>query len=56
MQIVESVKAEPSTITISNQPRGNETNVGKLKGRNLQSLGLKYVLIAYEGQLAELTM
>ncbi|KIJ68641.1 hypothetical protein HYDPIDRAFT_173314 [Hydnomerulius pinastri MD-312] len=34
--------ADPSSITISNQPRGNETPVTRLKGRNLQSLGLKH--------------
>ncbi|KAF8213471.1 NPL4 family, putative zinc binding region-domain-containing protein [Mycena galopus ATCC 62051] len=33
----------PSTLTISNQPRGNEAQFSSLKGRSLQSLGLKYI-------------
>ncbi|KAH9846162.1 NPL4 family, putative zinc binding region-domain-containing protein, partial [Lenzites betulinus] len=33
--------ADPSTVTISNQPRGNEVLVSTLKGKTLQSLGLK---------------
>ncbi|PFH50757.1 hypothetical protein AMATHDRAFT_3612 [Amanita thiersii Skay4041] len=31
--------ADPSSITISNQPRGNEVKILSLKGRNLQRLG-----------------
>lgn len=38
-----SPDADPSTITLSSQPRGGEYPVSKLKGRNLQSLGLKCV-------------
>lgn len=42
-KILEStLDADPSSITISNQPRGNETPVSLLKGRTLQSLGLKH--------------
>ncbi|KAF9243896.1 NPL4 family-domain-containing protein [Melanogaster broomeanus] len=37
-----SKNVDPSSITISNQPRGNETPATRLKGRNLQSLGLKH--------------
>ncbi|KIM67089.1 hypothetical protein SCLCIDRAFT_1210569 [Scleroderma citrinum Foug A] len=37
-----TLDADPSSITISNQPRGNETLVSRLKGRTLQSLGLKH--------------
>ena len=33
--------ADASTLAISNQPRGNETLVSTLKGRNLANLGLK---------------
>lgn len=45
-QITETiVDGDPKSITISNQPRGNETKVSQLKGRNLQSLGLKCVFI-----------
>jgi nuclear protein localization family protein 4 len=35
--------ADPLSITISNQPRGNEVNITRLKSRTLQNLGLKYV-------------
>ncbi|KII93717.1 hypothetical protein PLICRDRAFT_152716 [Plicaturopsis crispa FD-325 SS-3] len=47
--------ADRSTITISNQPRGNETHVAKLKGRNLQNLGLKHgdlIFVAYQSSAA----
>ena len=37
--------ADPNTVTISNQPRGNEVPVTTLTGRTLQSLGLKCVPI-----------
>lgn len=45
-QIVESIKpdADPSTITISNQPRGGETKVTTLKGKDLKTLGIKCVI------------
>lgn len=44
LQIVQtaSKNVDPASITISNQPRGNETLATRLTGRNLQSLGLKY--------------
>jgi nuclear protein localization family protein 4 len=50
-----TVDADPSSITISNRPRGNETNVSTLKSRNLQSLGLKHgdlVFVNYQSQAA----
>ncbi|KAG8220005.1 NPL4 family-domain-containing protein [Butyriboletus roseoflavus] len=37
-----SNNVDPASITISNQPRGNESLVTRLTGRNLQSLGLKH--------------
>jgi hypothetical protein len=37
-----SPDADQSTLTISNQPRGNEVQMSSLKGRNIQSLGFKY--------------
>lgn len=44
LQILETtVDADPASITISNKPRGNETPVSTLKGRNLQDLGLRSV-------------
>ncbi|KAH9845981.1 hypothetical protein C2E23DRAFT_863321, partial [Lenzites betulinus] len=41
--------ADPSTVTISNQPRGNEVLVSTLKGKTLQSLGLKAACIGSTG-------
>lgn len=38
-----SKNVDPASLTISNQPRGNETLVTRLTGRTLQSLGLKCV-------------
>lgn len=44
VQIVETTTdCDVSTLAISNQPRGNETPVSTLKGRNLQALGLSCV-------------
>ncbi|KAF8446167.1 NPL4 family-domain-containing protein [Boletus edulis BED1] len=46
-----SKNVDPASITISNQPRGNETLVTRLTGRNLQSLGLKHgdlVFVSYQ--------
>ncbi|KAN0100817.1 NPL4 family domain containing protein [Tylopilus felleus] len=46
-----SKSVDSASITISNQPRGNETLVARLTGRNLQSLGLKHgdlVFINYQ--------
>ncbi|KAI0935907.1 hypothetical protein AcV5_004194 [Taiwanofungus camphoratus] len=43
--------ADPSTLAISNRPRGNETFVSTLKGRNLRSLGLNHgdlVFVTYQ--------
>ncbi|THH08842.1 hypothetical protein EW146_g8863 [Bondarzewia mesenterica] len=37
-----TVDADASSLAISNQPRGNEVLVSTLKGRNMQSLGLKH--------------
>ncbi|KAH7924017.1 polyubiquitin-tagged protein recognition complex, Npl4 component [Leucogyrophana mollusca] len=50
-----TVDADSSSITISNQPRGNETKVSKLKGRTLQALGLKHgdlVFVGYQAKAA----
>ncbi|KAI0079865.1 polyubiquitin-tagged protein recognition complex Npl4 component [Panus rudis PR-1116 ss-1] len=43
--------ADPATLAISNQPRGNETLVTTLQGHTLQSLGLKHgdlVFVSYQ--------
>ncbi|KAF7975749.1 hypothetical protein HWV62_8533 [Athelia sp. TMB] len=51
-----TVDADPKSITISNQPRGNETKISQLKGRNLQTLGLKHgdlIFVAYKSQVQE---
>ncbi|CAL1696225.1 unnamed protein product [Somion occarium] len=45
--------ADPSTLTISNQPRGNETRASTLKGQSLQGLGLKHgdlIFVSYKSQ------
>ncbi|KAJ7225887.1 NPL4 family-domain-containing protein [Mycena pura] len=39
--------ADPSTVTISNQPRGNEVLFSTLKGRSLQSLGLNHADLVF---------
>ncbi|KAI0336196.1 polyubiquitin-tagged protein recognition complex Npl4 component [Cubamyces sp. BRFM 1775] len=44
-----SPDADPSTVTISNQPRGNEVPVSTLEGRNLQALGLKHGDLLFVG-------
>jgi hypothetical protein len=36
-----TVDADPASLAISNQPRGNETLAPTLTGRNLKNLGLK---------------
>ena len=36
-----TVDADPASLAISNQPRGNETLVSSLTGRDLKSLGLR---------------
>ncbi|KAF8624850.1 hypothetical protein AX15_005730 [Amanita polypyramis BW_CC] len=43
--------ANPSTITISNRPRGNEIQLTSLKGRNMKGLGLNHgdlVFVQYQ--------
>ncbi|KAI0359004.1 polyubiquitin-tagged protein recognition complex Npl4 component [Trametes cingulata] len=47
-----SPDADPSTITISNQPRGNEVPASTLTGRNLQALGLKHGDLLFVGYKA----
>ncbi|KAF7339992.1 hypothetical protein MVEN_01916900 [Mycena venus] len=53
-KIVETAPdADPSSFTISNQPRGNEANFSSLKGRSLESLGLKHadlVFVTYKSK------
>ena len=44
LQILETaINPDASTVTISNQPRGNEIKVSSLQGRTIRNLGLKYV-------------
>ncbi|KAK7694263.1 hypothetical protein QCA50_001443 [Cerrena zonata] len=43
--------ADPSTLAISNQPRGNETLVSTLQGQTLQGIGLKHgdlIFVSYK--------
>ncbi|KAI0274867.1 polyubiquitin-tagged protein recognition complex Npl4 component [Gloeopeniophorella convolvens] len=53
-KIIETaVDADPATLAISNQPRGNETLVSTLKGRDLQSLGIRHgelIFVSYTQQ------
>ncbi|KAJ7275414.1 NPL4 family-domain-containing protein [Mycena haematopus] len=42
-----AINADPSTFTISNQPRGNEAQFLSLKGRSLDSLGLKHTDLVF---------
>ncbi|KAJ7101003.1 NPL4 family-domain-containing protein [Mycena crocata] len=45
--------ADPSSVTISNQPRGNEAKFSSLKGRSLTSLGLNHadlVFVTYQSK------
>jgi nuclear protein localization family protein 4 len=47
--------ADPSSLTISNQPRGNEVKAATLKGRTLQSIGLKHgdlIFVNYQPRTA----
>ncbi|QRV74022.1 nuclear protein localization protein 4 [Ceratobasidium sp. AG-Ba] len=37
-----TVNADPSSLQISNQPRGGEMSINKLKGRSLKQLGLNH--------------
>ncbi|KZP32264.1 polyubiquitin-tagged protein recognition complex, Npl4 component [Athelia psychrophila] len=51
-----TVDGDPASITISNQPRGNETKASQLKRRNLESLGLKHgdlIFVTYKSQAQE---
>ncbi|KAF7319984.1 MPN domain-containing protein [Mycena kentingensis (nom. inval.)] len=41
--------ADPATLTISNQPRGNEKAFSELKGQTLQSLGLRHTDMVFVG-------
>ncbi|EKM60763.1 uncharacterized protein PHACADRAFT_246881 [Phanerochaete carnosa HHB-10118-sp] len=41
--------ADPNALTISNQPRGNEVLVSTLKGRSLESLGIKHGDLLFVG-------
>jgi nuclear protein localization family protein 4 len=41
-----TVDADPASLAISNQPRGNETLVSTLAGRDLKSLGLRWEWVA----------
>ncbi|KAI0374534.1 polyubiquitin-tagged protein recognition complex Npl4 component [Pilatotrama ljubarskyi] len=55
-KIVETAPdADPSTITISNQPRGNEVLASTLAGRNMQALGLKHGDLLFVGYKAQAT-
>lgn len=38
-----AINPDVSTMTISNQPRGNEVKISSLEGRTIRNLGLKYV-------------
>ncbi|KAM5532765.1 hypothetical protein V8D89_013562 [Ganoderma adspersum] len=44
-----SPTADPNTITLSNQPRGNEVPITTLAGRNLQSLGFNHGDLLFVG-------
>ncbi|KAI0052906.1 polyubiquitin-tagged protein recognition complex Npl4 component [Auriscalpium vulgare] len=53
-----TVDADPSTLAISNQPRGNETLVSTLVGRDLQGLGLNHgdlIFVSYKPQPGQST-
>ncbi|KAJ7655190.1 NPL4 family-domain-containing protein [Mycena polygramma] len=45
--------ADPSSFTISNQPRGNEANFSTLKGRSLKSLGLNHTDLVFVNYLSK---
>ncbi|KAF9535475.1 NPL4 family-domain-containing protein [Crepidotus variabilis] len=48
-----AIDADISSITISNQPRGNEVSVSKMKGRKLKELGLNHgdlIFVTYKSQ------
>ncbi|KAG1801358.1 NPL4 family-domain-containing protein [Suillus plorans] len=51
-----TVDADPVSLTVSDQPRGNETLVSTLKGRNLQTLGLKHgdmIFVGYATKVSQ---
>ncbi|KAF9015031.1 NPL4 family-domain-containing protein [Cyathus striatus] len=53
-----SPDADPESVTISNQPRGNETKVSSLRGQTLKSLGLNHgdlVFVSYQPKAASST-
>ncbi|KAL5535116.1 NPL4 [Sanghuangporus sanghuang] len=57
-KIVESVNADPSSIALSNQPRGGEKRVNELRNRTLESLGLKHgdlLFVTYRDAVSEPT-
>ncbi|KAF4623437.1 hypothetical protein D9613_001678 [Agrocybe pediades] len=48
-----SVNPDISSITISNQPRGNEVKISSLKGQTLKNLGLKHgdlIFVGYQSK------
>lgn len=48
-----SPDADPSSVTLSNQPRGNEAKASTLKGRTLKNLGLNHgdlVFVGYQSK------
>ncbi|KAF8898440.1 NPL4 family-domain-containing protein [Infundibulicybe gibba] len=50
-----TANADPKSVTISDQPRGNETNLALLKGRTIKSLGLNHgdlLFVAYQSKIA----
>ncbi|KAK0473285.1 NPL4 family-domain-containing protein [Armillaria novae-zelandiae] len=50
-----SPDADPQTITVSNQPRGNEVAILTLKGRTLKSIGLNHgdlIFVNYQAKAA----
>ncbi|KAF6766078.1 NPL4 family-domain-containing protein [Ephemerocybe angulata] len=44
-----SPDADPDSLTISNQPRGNEVSVATLKGRSIKDLGLSHGDLIFVG-------
>ncbi|KAF8922239.1 NPL4 family-domain-containing protein [Mucidula mucida] len=44
-----SPNADPTTMTISDQPRGNEVPIVSLKGRNLKSIGVNHGDLLFVG-------
>ncbi|KZW02624.1 polyubiquitin-tagged protein recognition complex, Npl4 component [Exidia glandulosa HHB12029] len=48
-----TVDADPKSVQVSSQPRGGETALHTLKGRNLKSLGLKHgdlIFVSYKSR------